>query len=188
VFIFSIKPVLPIGRILEHNTSIAFLGGILERVSPGNEHIAAKGNVSLEYKIDNIQASQTGFIDKHLEKEEFAYSLEDRGSLNLNAYHKIEIARVSFSDFFIKGQAKDRPVIYKPDLDRIVTLPSDFNSGFRASIRFKISKQGFVNYAECAVSSGFPEIDRIAMRYVKEWQFVPGIEDGQEGIVRVSFK
>ena len=32
VFIFSIKPVLPTGHILEHNTSIAFLGDILDSI------------------------------------------------------------------------------------------------------------------------------------------------------------
>ena len=98
------------------------------------------------------------------------------------------VLSIIFSNFFIKGQARDRIIIYKPDLDKVTVLPSDFNSGFSANIKFRISKDGFVKYAECTTSSGNSEIDQLAIRYVRRWQFVPNLEDDQEGIVRVSFK
>jgi len=114
--------------------------------------------------------------------------LDNRNLLNLNAYRKKETARVNFSDFFIKGDAKDRIIMYKPDLNKVATFPSDFDSDFSASIKFRISGEGFVKYAECVTSSGFSEIDQAAIRYVREWQFVPSSKDDQEGIIRVSFE
>ncbi|MCX5693198.1 MAG: energy transducer TonB [Candidatus Omnitrophica bacterium] len=187
--IFSFNPVLLTGNIREHKTSISFLGDILESVIPGNEKPFTLASVSMEHRIDKLEPVKAGFINTRPEKKDFSYSLADnRGSLKLGVYRKKETARVNFSDFFIKGDAKDRIVMYKPDLDKVTALPSDFNSDFNASIEFRISKDGFVKYAECVASSGFPEIDQAAIRYVRKWQFVPNLEDDQEGIVRVSFK
>lgn len=203
VFIFSIKPVLPTGHILEHNTSIAFLGDILESVGsyiaevpsayrPQDQEKSTRNfrpkKIFLENKIDKLEPSVSGFINIQPEKREFSYSPGDRSPSNLNIYRKKEAARVNFYDFFIKGDARGRVIIYKPDLDKVTMLPSDFNSDFSANIKFRISKDGFVKYAECVTSSGFFEIDQAAMRYVRKWQFVPASEDNQEGIVRVSFK
>ena len=183
------NPVLPTGNIREYKTSISFLGDILGNVISGNEKPLTPSSVSLDHRMDKAEPIESDFINTKPEKKEFSYSLNDRSSLKLNAYRKKETARVNFYDFFIKGDAKDRIIVYKPDLDKVAMLPSDFiNSDFSASIRFRISKDGFIKYAECVTSSGFSEIDQAAIRYVREWQFVPNPEDDQEGIVRVSFK
>jgi len=203
VFIFSIKPVLPTGHVLKHNTSIAFLGDILESVGsyiaedpsayqPQDQKKSTRDfhlkKIFLENKMDKLESGVSGFINIQPEKREFSYSLGDSNPSNLNIYRKKEVARVNFYDFFIKGDARGRVIIYKPDLDKVTMLPSDFNSDFNASIKFRISKDGFVKCAECITSSGFSEIDQAAMRYVRKWQFVPASEDSQEGIIRVSFK
>ena len=188
VFIFSIKPVFPAYHIREHNTSISFLGDILERVIPGNEKPFILDHVSLDNKIDKLEPSGAGFINVQPQDKEPSYSLGGISPLEFSGYRRKEAARVNFSNFFIKGQARDRIIIYKPDLDKVTVLPSDFNSGFSANIKFRISKDGFVKYAECTTSSGNSEIDQLAIRYVRRWQFVPNLEDDQEGIVRVSFK
>nr|MBU1328150.1 energy transducer TonB [Candidatus Omnitrophota bacterium] len=203
VFIFSIKPVLPTGHILEHNTSIAFLGDILESVGSyitevplayySQDQKKSTRNfrpkkIFLENEMDKLDTSVSGFINIQPEKKEFSYFPGDRNPLNLNICRKKEVARVNFYNFFIKGDARGRVIIYKPDLDKVTMLPSDFNSDFSANIKFRISKDGFVKYAECVISSGFSEIDQAAMRYVRKWQFVPASEDDQEGVVRVSFK
>lgn len=188
LLIASVNPVFKTGHIMKHDTSISFLGSILERVIPGEEKPLMSGYVPKENKIGKIETVESDFISAEPEKIEFFYPSDTVNFFNLNAYHKKDAARVNFSDFFIKGEAKDRVVIYKPDLDKFTVLPSDFNSDFSANIRFKISKEGFVEYVECIASSGFPEIDRAAVRYIRKWQFVPGPEDGQEGIARVSFK
>jgi len=187
-FIFSIKPVFPVGHITMHNTSIAFLGDILEKIIPENEKSFMQSRSPLKNKIDELEPIGSGFISTQPEKKEFLYSMSDRSSLNLNIYRKREVVRVNFSDFFIKGNARDRVIIYKPDLNKSTVLPSDFNSDFSTNIKFKISKDGFVKYAECITSSGFSEIDHAAIRYVRKWQFVPAPDDDQEGTVRISFK
>ena len=188
LLIVSVNPVFKTGHIMKHDTSISFLGSILERVVPGEEKPLMSGYVPKENKIDKIETSEAEFINTEPEKMDFLYSPDTYSSLNLNAFRKKETARVNFSDFFIKGEARDRMVIYKPDLDKVTVFPSDFNSDYSANIKFKISREGFVKYAECVTSSGFPEIDQAATRYIRKWQFVPSPEDNQEGIVRVSFK
>lgn len=140
------------------------------------------------YPKESGALTWTGSINAQSEKQDFSYSLDNRDLLKSSAYHKKETTRVNFSDFFIKGDAKDRIIMHKPILDKAVTLPSDFNSDFNVNIKFKISKEGFIKYAECVTSSGFSEIDQQAIRYVRKWQFVPASEDDQEGVVRVSFK
>lgn len=198
VFMFSIRPVFPAGRIIKHNTSIAFLGDILEsmgsyaRKNLEDQEKFARNlplkQIFFDNKIGKLEPIGSGFISISPEKKEFLYPLNDASHLKLNIQHKKEISRGNFSYFFIKGDARDRLIVYKPDLGKVTVLPSDFNSDFSANIRFKISKEGFVQYAECDTSSGFPEIDQAAVRYVRKWQFVPVAEDGQEGVVRVSFK
>jgi TonB family protein len=186
--IFLFNPTLASGNIREYKTSISFLGDILENVIAGNEKPFTAVSVSTEHKLDKLESIETGFIDIQPEKKDFSYSMDNRGSLNLSVYHKKESARINFSDFFIKGNARDRIITYKPDLDKITVLPSDFSSDFSSSVKFTISKDGFVKYAECVISSGVPEIDWAAIRYIRKWQFTPDTEDDQEGIVRVSFK
>jgi len=188
LLIISVNPVFKTGHIMEHDTSIAFLGSILERVVPGEEKPLMSGYVPKENKIDKMKTSEADFINTEPEKIEFFSPSDTAEFFNLNPNHKKETVRVNFSDFFIKGEARDRMIIYKPDLDKVTVLPSDFNSDFSANIKFKISKEGFVKYAECVTSSGFPEIDQAAIRYIRKWQFVPNPEYDQEGIVRVSFK
>ena len=185
--IFLFNPQLATGNIREYKTSISFLGDILENVITGNEKPFTAVSVSMEDKLDNPEPIEAGFINTQPEKKDFFYSTDNRSSLNLGVYHKKESARVNFSDFFIKGNARDRIITYKPDLDKITVLPSDFSSDFNSSVKFRISKDGFVKYAECVISSGVPEIDLAAIRYVRRWQFAPNTEDDQEGIVRVSF-
>ena len=188
LFIFLVKPVFPTGHTAGHNTSIAFLGDILEKIIPENEKSFIQSHSPLKNKIDELEPGASGFISTQSEKKDFLYSISDRSSLNLNIYRKREATRVNFSDFFIKGSARDRVIIYKPDLNKSTVLPSDFNSDFSANIKFIISKDGFVKYAECITSSGFSEIDHAAIRYVRKWQFVPAPDDDQEGTVRISFK
>ena len=188
LLIISVKPVFKTGHIIEHNTSISFLGSILERVVPGEEKPFIIGYTQKENKIDKPDLGKADFINKHLEKITFLYLPDTSSVLNLNIFRKREATKINLADFFIKGEAKDRLIIYKPDLNKVTILPSDFNSDFNANIKFKISREGFVKYAECVTSSGFPEIDHAEIRYVRKWQFVPNPKDDQEGVVRVSFK
>lgn len=207
LFILSFNPVFTTGHIIKHSTSISFLGDILENVGNNitedsqsalglnrpQDQVKHARDFHLNYiltenKIDESGSDEAGFVRIRQQDKEFLYPLAGQVSLKLNTSPKKETAKINLSDFFIKGKARDRMIIYKPDLDKAIILPSDFNSDFRTDIKFRISKYGFVRYAECITSSGFSYIDQAAIRYVRKWQFVPAGEDGQEGVVRVSFK
>ncbi len=185
---FSIKPVFPVSNITRHNTSIAFLGDILENIIPWDKKPFIPGHVSMDNKMDKIQPVEAGFVHIQPQDKESLYLLSSLNPAGLNAGRKKETGRVNFPDFFIKGKARDRIVIYKPELEKITALPSDFSSGFSVNVRFRISKYGYIKYAECITSSGDTEIDQAAVRYVRKWEFVQSAEDNQEGVVRISFK
>lgn len=196
----SFTPVIKTGHIKSYDTSIAFIGDILERIVPGNEKAFTLEQVSLisrTDKLDSIDSKKltpaqpypvSDFIGLEPKKEQFLYSSDEHMPLGLKIYNRKESARIQFSNFFMKGEARDRIIIYKPDLDKVSVLPSDFSSDFNVSVKFIVSKHGFIKAAECVTSSGFAEIDQAALRYVRKWQFVPAVDDGQEGVVRVSFK
>ena len=185
---FLFNPVAPAGNIKEYGGSISFLGGILENVSPGNKKLFTPDNASIAYEINKAEPVEPGFINTRLEKKDIFYPQDNYEPLNLDIYRRKESARVDFSGFFIKGDARDRVIVYKPDMEKVVMLPSDFSSDFSSTVKFMISRDGFVKYAECVISSGFPEIDREAVRYIRKWQFAPEAEDNQEGVIRVSFE
>ncbi|MDP2910741.1 MAG: TonB family protein [Candidatus Omnitrophota bacterium] len=196
----SFTPVIKTGHIKSYDTSIAFIGDILERIVPGNEKVFTLEQVSSiarTDKLDSIDSKKlvppqsypiSDFIGLEPEKEQLSYSSDERRPLGLKIYFRKESARIQFSNFFMKGEARDRIIIYKPDLNKVFVLSSDFSSDFNVSVKFIVSKHGFVKAAECVTSSGFTEIDQAALRYVRKWQFVPAADDGQEGVVRVSFK
>ena len=196
----SFTPVIKTGHIKSYDTSIAFIGDILERIVPGNEKaftLEQVSSIARTDKLDSIDSKKlvpaqsypiSDFIGLEPEKEQFSYSSDEHRPLGLKIYFRKESARIQFSNFFMKGKARDRIIIYKPDLNKVFVLSSDFSSDFNVSVKFIVSKHGFVKAAECVTSSGFTEIDQAALRYVRKWQFVPAVDDGQEGVVRVSFK
>lgn len=198
--IVGFTPELTPRHIRQNHTNIAFLGAILERVSPASDKPFVLDNVSLLHKMDDSRVIESkdlsvvklydvlDFVNSQPKKEEFLPSFYTQVPLVPITQHKKEISRVKFSDFLVKGQAKDRVIIYKPGLDKPFILPSDFSSDYSVDVKFRISKYGFVKDAECVISSGSSEIDRLAIRYLRGWQFVPSSEDNQEGTTRVSFQ
>ena len=200
VIIILFTPVITTGHIKSYDTSIAFIGDILERIIPGNEKAFTLEQVSLITRTDKLDPIDfkklapaqpypvSDFIGLEPKKEQFLYSADEHMPSGLKIYSRKESARIQFSNFFMKGEARDRIIIYKPDLNKVSVLPSDFSSDFNVSVKFIVSKYGFVKAAECVTSSGFTEIDQAALRYIRKWQFVPAVDDGQEGVVRVSFK
>lgn len=125
LLIISVNPVFKTGHIMKHDTSISFLGSILERVVPGEEKPLMSGYVPKENKIDKLEPGKADFINAEPEKIDFFYYSDTSDFFNLNTYRKKEAARVSFSDFFIKGEARDRMIIYKPDLDKSMKALED---------------------------------------------------------------
>ncbi len=100
----------------------------------------------------------------------------------------------SFSE--ISGKAKDRIVLFKPPFpDYKVTLSARHKDNILIScsvkLRLIITKDGTVKAADILQSSGYPDINLIAVRYVKKWKFIPlkpdQAQEDQEGIVQIEF-
>ena len=207
VCIFSIYPILATGYFRKNSTTISFLGSILEKVIAIPEKVLDLNRFTLiqsdldrdknigQMELDLILPENAAKADDiQAEKEKFALPKDKDSPVALTRhYRNKESLHFYFKDFLVTGEAKHRILLYKPDLSNIPVFLSSFgnDSSYNVSVRFTVSKHGFVERPECLISSGSSEIDRMAIRYVRKWQFVPyyeGEKDGQEGIVQVTFR
>ena len=199
----SISPVIISGNMKDTHGTVSFLGSILERVIAVPEN-----SLTLEddYFIQNLERIAIAKSEKislvspdvgsksiasQPDKGRFA-SNKDKGSVPFFGLRqsKRERPRIEFSNVFIAGEAKDRMLLYKPDLPRVIVLDSDFSFDHEVVVRFRIHQYGFIENPECLTSSGSPEVDRAAIRYIRKWQFVPldrKTDTLQEGMVRLRF-
>ena len=207
VCIFSIYPILATGYFRKNSTTISFLGSILEKVIAIPEKVLDLNRFTLiqsdldrdknigQMELDLMLPENAAKADDiQAEKEKFALPKDKDSPVALTRhYRNKESLHFYFKDFLVTGEAKHRILLYKPDLSNIPVFLSSFGNGssYNVSVRFTVSKHGFVERPECLISSGSSEIDRMAIRYVRKWQFVPyyeGEKDGQEGIVQVTFR
>jgi len=92
----------------------------------------------------------------------------------------------------IEGPAKTREIIYSPAPPKIpLGLYGDMEK-ISVSIKFFIADNGVVYHAEPVLSSGFPEVDLQAIRFIKRWRFSPlrfgGEKEDVWGVIRVEIK
>jgi len=191
---FSISPVLASGGIRKNSTDISFLGSILEKVITApdksfgleKERDIASEGVSL-ISPQGISKS-TGDVS---DRDGFGFfEGEGKKSAFKLHYKKKARPRIKFKGLLVSGAARNRKLLYKPELPVKHILPTEFESDSSVTVKFKISRHGFVEGPECITSSGSSEIDQMALRYIRKWQFAP-VEDvsepAQEGMVRVVF-
>ncbi len=148
----------------------------VKRIGFGRERTLFLENSSEVTGIDSIIGTEKLFPDTV--KRERAYSEPDRG----------------FPE--ISGKAKDRLILFKPPFpDYKVALSAHHkdNVFISCSVELKliISKEGTVKTADILQTSGYPDIDLIAVRYAKKWRFTPLKPDypqnDQEGVVQIEF-
>jgi len=199
---FLVTPVLVSGNIKENLASISFLGSILNRVIVVSEKPAS---LKKDYFIQNIERTRSDYSRgvrltspdigskysiPQSDKEEFVSSENKTSSFKLH-YKKISRPKIEFKDALVDGEFNNRVVLYKPDLPEMFLFGSDFRLNYKVTVSFGISRHGYVENPECLVSSGSSEMDQMAMRYVRRWQFIPVKEDAHEaekGILRIVFK
>lgn len=70
----------------------------------------------------------------------------------------------------------ERKVIYKPDLPSVDKGVYGTNNSFIIKIKLMVSAAGNVKIAEPVNTSGFPEIDMMAIKYSRGWMFEPARE------------
>ncbi len=199
--IFFILPTISPDSARNYNTELSFIGSILDRVSVAKEKDLLLEELTNTEK-NRIVDEQIAFNEpKELSRVTLEPLNKDFASDQAtkkediviiprkNAKEKDKI-RITINDMSIRGEAENRVLLYKPDVSGLVLPIFYFESDCTVSLKFKISKHGFVEQPECLVSSGSFYVDRLAMLYIRKWQFVPyynGISDFQEGIVRLNF-
>jgi len=89
----------------------------------------------------------------------------------------------------IGGDLSRRAVIYRPEKPKIPVWAAA-DAPFKLELEFIVSPQGEVAQVSPAVSSGSPEVDLLAIRYLKRWKFAPfdGSGEGQKGSISFIFE
>ena len=202
ICIFLVAPILISGHIRDNSATVSFLGSILERVAPVPDKPFSLDKLYLMQKIERMSIHSGEFTLPSPEPIPKVFSAKpDKAKVIFSGdrykqesfkmhYKKKQPLRIKFKNVLVSGEARNRELLYKPDLSNISIFPSCFSSDYNVDLRFKVSRDGFIESPECIVSSGSPEIDQMAVRYIRRWQFVPqdeGLKETQEGIVRVDF-
>ncbi len=203
IFMFSVSPVLMPVEVKTDLAEVFFLGSIMGRLIAVPERSLSLDRVSFMQKIEmrkEITPEQVSLtppqaiskvLDVTSDKERFSTLADKHETMTFKVrFKKKESPRITPKTDAITGGAINRLVLYKPDLSRSAIFPFYFSSNYNISIRVRISRHGFVERPECILSSGSFEIDQMAIRYIRRWQFVPhdgDLQDVQEGIIRVSF-
>ncbi len=200
ICIFSIAPIFTTVDIKQTSATVSFLGSILERVVATPEKTFALDDFSMARPIEGAGGNAlklrgpepiTKVSTLNTEKEKPVFSLDRRDGAIKMHYQKKGKLRIGLkkADVLINGEVENRTLLYKPELPKISFFPSRFGSDYNVTIKFKVSRHGFVESPECILSSGSPSIDQMAMRHVRRWQFMPSSADGaQEGMAQISFR
>lgn len=193
-------PVLVPVHIKKNTTTISFLGSILEGVVAIPERSLELDKASFIEKIERIKdmisgelgLSQPEVISKlavmESDKTAFTPSVK-KGRLSifkLGRKRSRERRTIEFEGALVTGEARNRMILYRPGLPKFSIMLPDFESGYNVVVGFRISRHGFVEDPGCIVSSGSSEIDELALRYIRRWQFVPH-SDTQQAVVRLRF-
>lgn len=206
--IFSVTPVLDSGIDRKNHSVISFLGSILENVNViSEEDTLEPRKISHEYTTRRMEkytedvifnpdspeaTSKLLSIKADKEKAMFLESKKDISVSNA-LYGRKKSLQIEFKDFNITGDARHRTILYRPPLPVLYVFNSYFSSDYTVIVRFRVSGHGFVDQPECVLSSGSSEVDSIAIRYMRRWQFIPSHERGVNlskediGVIRFSF-
>ncbi len=65
-----------------------------------------------------------------------------------------------------------RKLLFRPPLDYAFRR-KDESDDFLVGVRFRITAEGMVKMVEIVRTSGYPDIDLLAKRYVRSWRFSP---------------
>ncbi len=208
-FAFTIV-IVPIGIGPKRLSDIYFLGSILDKNSSDSSSTELASRSYIKHNRDNsIFSAGNGSSLKRIRVEkDKSYHLNqkdkskligtiidtDKKVINLDSKEtkfqlKKEIPEIS-------GQAKNRSVLFKPPLPDYESLMSNSNVdisdlSLKVKLKVVISKDGSVKSAESIETSGYPEIDLIAIRYLKKWQFSllspDSVGADEEGAVTIEF-
>lgn len=204
--------IVPVGVRQRRFSDISFLGSILDKRSLRREfrnlhpHSLLGGHGSEKMFLperNNLtkELPRAGFEkDTFTKKKPYAVSIDEILDVDkrLPDMAEVEESLESVSKVSgVEGEVRNRAILYKPSLPDYKTLlpPSEKNiTGGYLRVRLKIivSPDGSIKAVENLQTSGYPEIDLMAIRHVKKWKFVPLSPERQqglqEGVVLLEFK
>ncbi|MFH2145560.1 MAG: TonB family protein [Candidatus Omnitrophota bacterium] len=90
------------------------------------------------------------------------------------------------------ASAPKRSIMYKPELPACPDWAGDSTGNFELKLKFLILPDGSVGKVEKLISSGYPELDEIGMRYMRKWHFIAlpknAAKNEQWGEIKLIFK
>jgi len=170
---------------------VGFLGPILEKTAfdfmlegivPQAETLYAR-DVAF---IDNVYLKPKGPKRKVLKevipkikKENFSFVLEKylKGSKEIPIYVSEKIKMMYASQkpngslSQIDGPAGKRDIVFKPGPLRVLPGLYGDSDEYTVKLKFFVSNKGIVRDIEPVISSGYPEVDMKAVKFLKNWRF-----------------
>ena len=208
-FAFTIV-IVPIGIGPKRLSEIYFLGSILDNNSSDNSstELASRSYMKHNRESSAFSASKGSSLERIRVEKDKSYHVNqkdkskpigtiintDKKVINLDSVETEVKQKKQIPE--ISGQARNRSVIFKPPLPDYESLMSNSNVdisdlSLKVKLKVVISSEGSVKSAESIETSGYPEIDLIAIRHLKKWQFSPLNPDSvgadEEGAVTIEF-
>ena len=199
--------IMPASGAQKRFSDISFLGSILDEnasikeLKVGRLRSNERLSSSRELFILNKQDLYSERLDMHGERDYLSKSKPYKNSIDeILELEKKQPAitkeqttsKPMDRDSEIEGEAKSRVILFKPPMPdcrqalfgQEGDIPQEY---YKVKLRVLIGPDGNIKTADKLESSGYPEIDLIAMRYVKKWNFSPinpsSPQRDQEGII-----
>jgi len=202
--------IVPTVKLQKQHVNINFLGPILEKTAldmlteESAPHSETLYSMSL---LDQVKAPLEAEGPKRVTKKNVfsTKKLEDmtiKDSSLISARVAKVISFVKRESIFsafkeraaernLEGPAKDRKILYKPPFPVLSKVSYSSEVHFVAKLKFTLSNDGDVRMVEPVTSSGFAEIDRECIKYLKLWKFSPALPltSGEDwGLVTLKVK
>lgn len=192
VCLFGITVViLPKSLPVAKTSTIAFLGPLFEKTAFDLMVEQANSLLETDYTTPPLEGGFSGIAEEViLDKMEYtSFDIIKKVGVNRSRIrnvllgHKM-IPEYGFADegelwqsdekedFFISGPAGNLEIISKPDCPQIQISDTEVEYGpYLVELDFVVNSMGGVSEIVPRISSGYPEIDIIAIRYLKKFQF-----------------
>jgi len=204
--------IAPIGISETKFSDISFLGSILDKGLPRREFRNLRSYSQLgHHSPERLFTVEEGVLSREPSKGEsakdhFSKSRQQRAPIGelLDVDKRVpeiageELKTEATSRFSeIKGEVRDRAILYKPPMPEYENfLPDSLKAVstryLKVRLKVIIMPDGGVESVEKLQTSGYSEIDLMAIRHVKKWKFAPlnpaSPQSTQEEIILLEFE
>ena len=175
---------------LVKTSGVSFLGPILDKTAFDVILKDRPKFIDTIYKIpqiplDGLISLELPAIQQKFESGIISIPTRDRFEISLRglvanvkkipSYHDDTFQRTSqpiYADR-VQGPASVRVLLYKPEPPRLPNILDVTDKKFTMKLKFYISADGKVERVQPVSSSGYPDVDLLGVRYIKEWKFEP---------------